>query len=540
MKKGRRVLFYAVTVLVLLGTLAANVLFAYAADAFHWHIDLTDESLYTMSDEFVRELDATEGEVTITFCADPDVLMADEMSRIVYYMAIEMALRFDNIHVKTVNIERDPGAVQQYKDTSASEILWNYVIISSDAGYQIRDTDSFWLLGSDDEVWSFKGEFEMASIILSLLSVEKPKICVTYGHGEDDPAVARERAFYRMIPSKLNAEVVFINLDTEDIPQDCVLLLIDGATRDYAADITQYEEYEGGQIGDYLGYVSPTEKIERYLDNFGSVMVLKDPFVELPVLQDLLEGWGIAFTDTIVKDKAIAANADARTRLVAEYADAEEHALGNSFYSDIAALETAPDAILDKSGAIYTVWEDGKRMFSSAYSALYSPVLLSSPDAQTYNEKNELVNRDGDYHLVSVVNRCYTDPATGNLRYAYVMASATTALIDDKYIEDNAYSNADIVYSSMRHLMNQMIYSSMDISGNGSNGGKILWDRDIHTTQTTVYLEGREDASGNTKYEVVAGLTDTAKTVYTVILLALPVLVIVIVGFRCYWRRRLL
>lgn len=539
-KWRRRIFHYGITAIVLAVMLLGNLLFAFCAQAFHLHVDLTDESLYTMSDDFAAELGRTKGDVTIIFCAEPDILLSDETTRIVYYMAVEMSLKFDRFHVKTIDIERNPGAVAAYKTTSATTFHWDSIIIASDTGYKIRDAASFWLYTEDGtSAWSYNGEYEMASAILSLLSVEKPKVCITYGHGEATPDVAKTRAFYQLLPDKLNAELVFIDLDRQDIPKDCVLLIMDGPTEDYVGNPLDYENYQSGydNPGDYYGYVSPTEKIERYLDNFGAFFVLKDPFVKLPVLEDFLETWGITFTDTLIKDSTIALSN--RTRLVASYADAEKHALGHSLYSAIASLATAPSAIVENTGAIQTPWEDAYRYFSSGYTALYSPVLLSPKGAQAYNDKDELVNRDGDYHLVSIVNRSYFEPETGNSQYAYMMAAATTAIIDDAYMSDKAYANPEIIFAALRTMSSTKNFAAMDVTINSENyGGKILISHDIYSKDTEVFIYGTFDSEGNVVIKQVAGLGEGARLAYTIVLLALPTVVLAGLGVWCYVRRR--
>ena len=547
---GRRAVFFTVTALVLLATLVGNLFLTYLLQKNHVQIDLTREPLYTMSAPFQKEIKAIKDEVTITFCADPDVLMENEATRVVYYMAVDMSLLNDKIKVKTVDIVRNPGAVQQYKTTSASVLNWDSVIVSAENGYRISTADSFWRAAqTGTEFYSYAGEYDIVTSILSLISVEKPVVCVSYGHGEDAPDVAKKRAFYRMLPDKLNADLVFIDLDREEIPENCILLIMDGPTRDYAADLSLYESAQKETAaGDYLYYRSPTEKIDRFLDRFGALFVLKDPFVELPVLEDLLFEWGMEYTNTQIKDKVLTATSDARSRLVAVYADSEkeDQVLGNAFCSTIAGLETAPSTIVHQSSAIKTVWEGNTRLFSRTYSAMYSPILLSSADAQAYNANGELVGREGDYHLMSVVNRCYTNPDDGNVKYSYVMAAATTEIIADDYIGNQAYANTDLIFSSLRRLSEQKVYSSaLDISGNDHGndygyfaGGKNLIKNTISEEDARVYFYGHYDKNGYTLYKDCAGLSSTERTVVTVLLMALPLTAVGVTGVLLWLRRR--
>ena len=98
-KWGRRAAFFAVTAVLLAAVLVGNLLLTFFLQKNHVQIDLTREPLYTMSEPFQKEIKAIDGDVTITFCADPDVLMENMATRVVYYMAMDMSLINDKIKV---------------------------------------------------------------------------------------------------------------------------------------------------------------------------------------------------------------------------------------------------------------------------------------------------------------------------------------------------------------------------------------------------------------------------------------------------------
>ena len=85
-------------------------------------LDLTPEGLYSLSDLMITECEKIERDITITFCNDPDRLMADYQTRYVYVMAKELEQRFDNITVKTCNVTLNPTAVDRYRAVSSSSI----------------------------------------------------------------------------------------------------------------------------------------------------------------------------------------------------------------------------------------------------------------------------------------------------------------------------------------------------------------------------------------------------------------------------------
>ena len=132
-------------------------------------IDTTHEGLYTLTDLMKEEckfIDELEGEkVKITFCADPDTLVASRTTRVVYFMALQMQKQFDNLTVETVNVTYNPTAVAKYKSTSLTEIKYNDIIISYGDRYRIASTDAFWI-ASSGEVVAYYGEYKMATLSL--------------------------------------------------------------------------------------------------------------------------------------------------------------------------------------------------------------------------------------------------------------------------------------------------------------------------------------------------------------------------------------
>ena len=94
-------------------------------------LDLTSEGLYTVRDMMVEAChdvfyledgSLREPGITITFCAEPDELIANYVTRPIYYMAIALADIYHNLTVKTVNITYNPTAIADYKTTSLTEI----------------------------------------------------------------------------------------------------------------------------------------------------------------------------------------------------------------------------------------------------------------------------------------------------------------------------------------------------------------------------------------------------------------------------------
>ena len=69
---------------------------------------MTPEGLYTLSPEMEAAcedvFDEISGDVEIIFCNDRDYILKETLTRVVYYMSLAMAKRFDNCTVDSVNV----------------------------------------------------------------------------------------------------------------------------------------------------------------------------------------------------------------------------------------------------------------------------------------------------------------------------------------------------------------------------------------------------------------------------------------------------
>ncbi|MBO7214195.1 MAG: hypothetical protein J6V66_01725, partial [Clostridia bacterium] len=118
----------------------------------------------------------------------------DISTRVVYYMAVAMSKRVDNLTVNAVNVNMNPTAVAQYKTTSLTEIDSGNIIISYDSKaentgvnnsrYRIVRAENFWRAWSDNRVYSYDGEYQMMSYIMSLTLVDRPAAYFVTDHEE--------------------------------------------------------------------------------------------------------------------------------------------------------------------------------------------------------------------------------------------------------------------------------------------------------------------------------------------------------------------
>lgn len=551
-KQHRGGVMTALTVAVLVLVLAVNLLLAWVTEDRVLLGDMTPEGLYTLSDKMKETCNALNSDATILFCADPDRLLENYELRYVYIMAKQLELETGRIKVETCDLSRDPSAVNAYKSSSAVNISADNVIVASGGRYRIARGSTFWTIGeeSNDETdyYSFNGEYKMATLLLSVTQVKEPLVCFTYGHGEtvyvpeerrgEVPAEVLEASsddkssFYYLLTNG-GMRVEYINPDVEDIPENCLLVVTDGPDTDFSVgDIYSVQE------------TTPLKRLHRYLaEKLGAMMLFIDPqdVQNLPNLTDFAADWGISFHEGYylreAPENALSDAGNTRLKIFANLSD-DKNNVSNSVYADILALGTVPRTVVADSGIVSGSWKHDGIGGSSTTQVVgyYGDFFTTSDKAQPIRIEDGTAGQAGTYAMAGLAVRSRLDE-TENVHYnSYFFGAASTSLTSNAYLDNHAYCNADLLYSTVRHIARTDAYASMELGGTSLNspipGGKPL--------KTVTLAEG-----GNKKYDD-EGLSDgyyravdrATQVTWGLLLTVVPVAVAAIVGGILLIRRK--
>ncbi len=539
-KKGirslRSKLFGVLTVVLVVAVVAINLLMPSLGLRKSLYVDLTPEGLYSLTDAMIREcsfIDDLEDEVTITFCADPDELIASDITRLTYFMALQLEKRFDNIEVEEVNVIYEPTKVSKYKPTSLSVIDPGDVIISYGGRYRIQKPVSFWA-GSETALSSYNGEYKMASYILSVTAVERPVAYFTVGHGEtyydiSDPSREenhKAQALYDLLMGR-GLEVKTVNLaEAGGVPEDCVLLVINNPREDFDIDPDKLDD---------INYRSEIEMIDRYLvARQGSVMVARDHALlddgssRHPALDAFLADWGFHFTDTVVNDDKnhVESTDESIDTILGEYST-DEDSFGALVYSNFASLPSAAGVIFDDAGYIKSAFREGdalieagnssERMFMEFMSSYDSAIAMAkSPEGEYSSPENS-----GKLILAAMTGRYQLDSYTNTATRSNIFCVNSASFFSNEVLGNYSYANSEIMALLIEEMIFNDRYASSELGGTSMNfdsyGGKFLAD-------TTLEFDSEK------KSEI--------KTI-SVILFALPVIALA-AGVVVYVKRRYL
>ncbi|MBO4283458.1 MAG: Gldg family protein [Clostridia bacterium] len=509
-------------------------------------LDLTPEGLYSLSDLMVEQCEKITRDIKITFCDDPDHLMSNYQTRYVYVMAKELEQRFDFVTVETCNVTLNPTAVDRYRVVSSSSIPPTAVIVSCGDQYRIYSSAQFWLAGTDDSgnstgLYSFNGEYKMATAFLSLSAIATPKAYFLINHGEryyvsptdevhadlltgagQDEDLA---AFYNLL-LKAGLSVDYLDLSGMNaVPDDCSILIINRPTSDLG----------GGNLYSFSDRTE-SEVLDRYISaGNGSVMIFKDPDVSLLNLEQFADKWGISFIDgATLKTRQPSGE---RTDVIRASYNTDDSTLGYAICETLASVESSPVVLTQASGAVELSWNESAGNLSGNFIAqrLYSDFLYAPDGSSLYSVENgDLVSGDDRRYAVAAIStRYWSDSYSLEKYYSYVFGAASAALISTENLENPAYGNADVFFSLVRYLARTDQYADLALGSESFNsknmGGKKLVTSELSATAYT-------DPGSN---KDCAAISDGDK-VRTAIFVFVPTVAVAVAGVVLFRRRRIL
>lgn len=453
--------------------------------------------------------------VNIIFCDERDAIMENTAQRYVLETAEDIARAFpDIISVQFINIWTNPGAVQKYKGTALTNIYSTNVIIESGTEYRVYTLNSFFVFNDDDSTdpWSYNGEKKMAAGILAVIKAESPIACVTINHGE---TFSDYELFYLL--QDAGYVVQLINLATDELPEDCRLLVVCNPTSDFL-------------VKDSISDISEISKINSWLDELNTMLVFMSPDSPvLPNFEEYLEEWGIKYdryTDEggatypyMIKDTSASLTADGMT-VVGEYAT---KGLGSSLHKDMRSVSVPAKVIFKNAMSIsysdsydtvdYTDEDDETLTFR--YGAYYSngvsrsiyDVFTSSPNAvaEANGEQVAAASTLEPFKLMTITRETQMVSNT-DADYSYVIACGSTDFVSADMLQSIVYGNSDLLVSSLRAVGRETIVVDL-----------------AHKPFDKTEIESLTTAQANQ---------------YTVILTAVPALVVVVLGVFVVVRRK--
>lgn len=199
------VLNMAFIALVIAIIIMANSIVTVLASSFGWQLDMTEEQLFSVSDECMEILEnaSSDIQVDIIFCCDKDVaeqhyadLSTGNVLAYVHSTAKQIANDLDNVSVMYIDPVKDYQFMKRFTITpNQAKITENSVVIArrdKDGNYgtmyRALPVSQFYTFATDagtKTVYGYNGERTFVSAILSLTHDKTPTAYFVAGHGED-------------------------------------------------------------------------------------------------------------------------------------------------------------------------------------------------------------------------------------------------------------------------------------------------------------------------------------------------------------------
>ena len=545
-KSTRTKIFSVITIVGILLLFGINLGLTYIGGQRLIMADLTPEGFYTLSDKMLEVcheiLDPDENgevkQIKITFCTDPDYLVASDKLRATYFMALSLQNKFDNVTVKTVNVALDPTAVAMYRTTSRENISAQDVIFSYGAKYKIVDATGFWTSNN----FSYNGEYRVASILASLTAINRPVAYFVTDHGETyydpnnpDSEMSKSLGYFADLLNERGLAIETIAISEVDrIPDNCALLIINDPRTDFVYDDSRLDEF---------GYVSDLEKVDRYLmRESAAVMINKDFAITLPNLENLCAEWGISFGNTQVfdPDNALFTNigGESDDSVFSGVYDPDEQNFGYAYYGGYSTLSSAPKMVFSNTGYLYCSMDMSESMIEMGNkyaSRNYAAFIGTSDNAYVYSGN---ATDTGTRTLVAAGVRKNLDSYTSENSSAYLFCTGSKDFFSNELLGNTSYANYDVLASVISNISRTDRYATIELGGLSMNstsfGGKQTLSTELSNTPSKIYTW---DAKEVVKYN--KGLSSTAIVIYTVIVMAVPVAVMAL-GIVVFIKRKFL
>jgi|LSQX01.3.fsa_nt_gb hypothetical protein len=424
----------ALTVVVIALIIVVNVIFTAFAAKYRWYADMTATKLYELSEGMISFMDdVKDTKISIIFCTPFDKLEENVYQKIVYTTALNLQNRYDWIDVSYIDIITDPGSFKPYKTTEASTIKTTSVIITNGSDFRVFAIEAFYTFAqSDNSVFAYNGEYKIVSAILQMEG-EHPIAYFTTGHSETVEKTALWALF-----EEAGFDTRTIDLVKEDIDPAAKIVIINGPLYDF---------------GGYKDDVNEIAKLDRFVDDRGSLMVFVNPETqELPELEEYLSEWGITFGKAVIRDYSNSVSTDG-TALVSVY---PTEGLGASLHKNIRDLESQPKTIMRDCQPINLLWEKEE----AHNSRRVSTILTTTDQATAYSTSDGQEIGKGPFNTLVLSSELQY--ILNDEMFTYVMVGGTSQFGSDAYINSNTYGNRDIMYSAMKALGKDKVPLELD------------------------------------------------------------------------------
>jgi hypothetical protein len=440
--------------LIIAIVMIVNAMLTVFTEKFNWYLDMTDEKIFTMSDDMKGALDEmfedNDVEIEIIFAAPYDTVKdafatSSTAGSIGYVNATaeDLALKYDNISLSYHDIRKEYNFYKENFYTDAGTPLSQNVVIVARKNadgtygeYRVLHYQSFYTFDySTDELYGYNGEMTFTSSILSLVLDKTPTVYFTIGHGEtafkswgknsvaidtetiltsEDINPNAKALFQLFVDNGYNVKP--IDLRTENVPSDARVIVINQPEFDFSTD--------------------ETAKLRAYYRNSGTVFCFAPYNADLPNLYEFAEAQcGIKVNPVltgspVIDPSTLLANKDTFLSTV------PDNNATSQYFKTIKDFASAKAIIGGAASLTINPLYNNSEGYEEKDYTMYSMPLL------TTSEYAELDGVKGVYNLMAVTSAVETNKINQRHSYSYFLMCAVSDFASNENLsKSNAANN---------------------------------------------------------------------------------------------------
>lgn len=398
--------FVALVVLV-------NLIVGLLVERFPMNIDLTDNQIFALSDESIEYVKGVEQNISINVLAKEEDFAGNNAY---YNQANEVinkyALYSDKIKVNYVDIYTDPTFVQNYPK---EDLAYGDIVVSCDDRYQVLDAYDLFNVGTTQSgstsITSSKAEQAMTSAIMFVTDANPMTVTVLTGYGSTETANIDDLTSTLGSNGYLTTET---NLMTEDIPEEATIAIL-------AAPTIDLTEAEAKKISDFLENDGNFGKILYYFADASQP--------ELPVLEALLEEWGIGVGAGYLTET------DMNNIYMSPYCLLQEY--GDETYTE--GVTTDTPLLVANARPLEQLWENAGNRYTKVLFKTHDSAVIVPNDA---DENWDVTAAETGSYPTGILGQRITFEGTTQ-KTSYVAAFGSLGMIDQYFMNMSALNNAE-------------------------------------------------------------------------------------------------
>ena len=432
------------TVIVVAIVVAINLIAQDVTERFDLTMDLTDNDIYTVSQDTIDYLKDLDQKVEITVLADES---AFENNAIYFKQASEVikkyALYSDNISVSFIDMNKNPNIVSKYNDIYKGDLAEGDIVIFRE-GTSDEDSDRIKVLSLNNlfttstdnygntTVTQSNAEQELTSAVMYVTDAN-PKKAVLASTDMPTSVYASAQSLLKMLNSN-GYDLEEVDLLTNDLDvENTDLLLILSPLNDFNNAVID-------KISDYLYNDGKLGKNVLYMANYDQN--------KTDNIDAFLEEWGLSVGDSYIAETNTSASQNVTVYGLGYTIRSSIGVIANDDYADLVSDTTLPIAV-PLPRPIETLWEtNGDRETS---------VIL------TTSNTSALVPRDAsdDFDISTAVTGMQNVMAMGS-KYIFddnnqkvtsnVMVMGSAFMSDIYITSDTSYNNGEFILNSVNKM----------------------------------------------------------------------------------------